>query len=200
VDQPAQHARPVPHPTRLERHQPDLGVGTRRTRLYRGAVSDDGLAVSLWEHMRALARLYERGVTQVDEAALFRMIKQMRQIASTASKTTKRMRRAAQRRALSPQSAGLLGSRVRSRHHLARSLQNQRPFDSIRLNSGDDDRRRSPELVSPVPHSASGGWLPAGERASISVRTGSATRERSRPSPGWRPCWGGPISRGCRIC
>lgn len=55
-------------------------------------------AVSLWEHKHALARLRERGIAQVDEAALFRMIEQMRQIAGTASKTTKRMRRNAERR------------------------------------------------------------------------------------------------------
>ena len=54
--------------------------------------------VSLWEHQRALARLRERGIAQVDEAVLFRMIEQMRDIASTASKTTKRMRRDTQRR------------------------------------------------------------------------------------------------------
>lgn len=55
-------------------------------------------AVSLWEHKHALARLHERGIAQVDEAALFRTIEQMRQIAATASKTTKRMRRDAERR------------------------------------------------------------------------------------------------------
>jgi putative transposase len=54
--------------------------------------------VSLWEHQRALARLHERGIAQVDEEVLFRMIGQMRDIASTASKTTKRMRRDMQRR------------------------------------------------------------------------------------------------------
>ena len=54
--------------------------------------------VSLWEHQRALARLHERGIAQVDEEVLFRMIGQMRDIASTASKTTKRMRRDAARR------------------------------------------------------------------------------------------------------
>jgi len=54
--------------------------------------------VSLWEHQRALARLRERGIEQVDEAVLFRMIGQMREIASTASKTTKRMRRDTARR------------------------------------------------------------------------------------------------------
>ncbi|AOT04294.1 DDE-type integrase/transposase/recombinase [Arthrobacter sp. U41] len=55
-------------------------------------------AVSLWEHRHALARLHERGIAQVDEAALFRTIEQMREIATTASKTTKRMRRDAERR------------------------------------------------------------------------------------------------------
>nr|WP_261619439.1 DDE-type integrase/transposase/recombinase [Pseudarthrobacter equi] len=55
-------------------------------------------SVSLWEHRHALARLHERGIAQVDEAALFRTIEQMREIATTASKTTKRMRRDAERR------------------------------------------------------------------------------------------------------
>lgn len=55
-------------------------------------------AVSLWEHRHALARLHERGIAQVDEAALFRTIEQMREIATTASKTTTRMRRDAERR------------------------------------------------------------------------------------------------------
>ena len=58
--------------------------------------------VSLWEHQRALARLHERGIAQVDEEVLFRMIGQMRDIASTASKTTKRMRRDAERRRTTP--------------------------------------------------------------------------------------------------
>ena len=55
-------------------------------------------AVSVWEHRQALARLRERGAEQVDEAALFRMINQMRDIAETAKKTTKRTRREAERR------------------------------------------------------------------------------------------------------
>nr|WP_238988990.1 DDE-type integrase/transposase/recombinase [Arthrobacter ulcerisalmonis] len=55
-------------------------------------------SVSLWEHRHALARLHERGVAQVDEVALFRTIEQMREIANTASRTTKRMRRDAERR------------------------------------------------------------------------------------------------------
>ncbi|WP_186760126.1 Mu transposase C-terminal domain-containing protein [Arthrobacter alpinus] len=55
-------------------------------------------SVSLWEHKHALARLHERGVAQVDEVMLFRTIEQMREITATASKTTKRMRRDAERR------------------------------------------------------------------------------------------------------
>jgi putative transposase len=61
--------------------------------------------VSLWEHQRALARLHERGIAQINEEVLFRMIGQMRDIASTASKTTKttkRMRRDAERRRTTP--------------------------------------------------------------------------------------------------
>lgn len=55
-------------------------------------------AVSLWEHKHALARLHDRGIAQVDEAALFRTIEQMREIVGTATKTTKRMRRDTERR------------------------------------------------------------------------------------------------------
>lgn len=55
-------------------------------------------AVSVWEHRQALARLRQRGADEVDEAALFRMIEQMRRIAETAEKTTKRTRREAERR------------------------------------------------------------------------------------------------------
>jgi len=55
-------------------------------------------AVSVWEHRKALARLRESGATQVDEAALFRMIEQMRHISETAEKTTKRTRRETERR------------------------------------------------------------------------------------------------------
>src|SRR5699024_219515 len=55
-------------------------------------------AVSVWEHRKAVARLRERGATQVDEAALFRMVEQMRHISETAAKTTKRVRREAERR------------------------------------------------------------------------------------------------------
>lgn len=55
-------------------------------------------AVSVWEHRQALARLRERGVAQVDEAALFRTIEQMREVTETAARTTKRVRRETERR------------------------------------------------------------------------------------------------------
>lgn len=63
-------------------------------------------AVSLWEHKQALARLHDHGIAQVDEAVLFRMIEQMRDITNTASKTTKRMRRDAERRNMTTAAAG----------------------------------------------------------------------------------------------
>lgn len=72
-------------------------------------------AVSVWEHRQALVRLRERGAAQVDEAALFRMIDQMRQIAETAEKTTKRTRREAVRRhraGIAKQSAAPLEGRT----------------------------------------------------------------------------------------
>ncbi|MDV8015514.1 hypothetical protein R4P70_29770 [Rhodococcus sp. IEGM 1241] len=55
-------------------------------------------AVSVWEHRQALARLREKGQGEVDEAVLFRMIEQMRHIAETAEKTTKKTHREAERR------------------------------------------------------------------------------------------------------
>lgn len=54
--------------------------------------------VSLWEHRQALTRLRDKGVAEVDEAVLFRMIGQMRHISETAVKTTKRVRRETERR------------------------------------------------------------------------------------------------------
>ncbi|WP_164206974.1 Mu transposase C-terminal domain-containing protein [[Micrococcus luteus] ATCC 49442] len=55
-------------------------------------------SISLWEHRQALIRLRARGAAQVDEAALFRMIEQMRQVSETAVRTTKRLRRETERR------------------------------------------------------------------------------------------------------
>ncbi|MCW3767806.1 MULTISPECIES: Mu transposase C-terminal domain-containing protein [Paenarthrobacter] len=54
--------------------------------------------ISMWEHRQALARLHDLGAAQVDEAALFRMIEQMRRVTETAVKTTKRIRRENERR------------------------------------------------------------------------------------------------------
>lgn len=55
-------------------------------------------AVTLWEQRQALARLRQKGRDQVDEAALFRMIQQMRDIAHTAQRTTRKARRDSERR------------------------------------------------------------------------------------------------------
>ncbi|WP_017200468.1 Mu transposase C-terminal domain-containing protein [Arthrobacter sp. M2012083] len=54
--------------------------------------------ISMWEHRQALTRLRAQGAAQVDEAALFRMIGQMREVSETAVKTTKRVRRENERR------------------------------------------------------------------------------------------------------
>lgn len=55
-------------------------------------------AVSVWEHRAALERLRAEGRAQVDEDALFRMVEQMRTITETASSTTRKARRNAERR------------------------------------------------------------------------------------------------------
>lgn len=55
-------------------------------------------AVSVWEHRQAADRLREQGRGQVDEDALFRMVGQMRELARTAKKTTRKARREDARR------------------------------------------------------------------------------------------------------
>ncbi len=55
-------------------------------------------AVTLWEQRQALAKLRQQGREQVDESALFRMIRQMREIVTTAQKATRKARRDADRR------------------------------------------------------------------------------------------------------
>lgn len=55
-------------------------------------------AVSVWEHRAALERLRAEGREQVDEDALFRTVEQMRTITETASSTTRKARRNAERR------------------------------------------------------------------------------------------------------
>jgi putative transposase len=58
--------------------------------------------VSAWEQQAAVARLREAGRADVDEASLFAMVEQMRQIADTAAATTRTARRARERRAAVP--------------------------------------------------------------------------------------------------
>lgn len=55
-------------------------------------------AVTLWEHRQAVSRLRERGRREVDEAALFAMIDQMREIVGSARTRTRRTRRDHERR------------------------------------------------------------------------------------------------------
>jgi putative transposase len=59
--------------------------------------------ISVWEQRAAVARLHEQGRAQVDEDALFRMVEQMRAITDTATKTTRKTRRDAERRTAIPQ-------------------------------------------------------------------------------------------------
>lgn len=55
-------------------------------------------SVTLWEHKKAVEKLREAGRAKVDEAAIFRMIGQMREITETAAKERKRARREKERR------------------------------------------------------------------------------------------------------
>ena len=54
-------------------------------------------ALTLWEHKKAIEKLKEQGKSQVDEASLFRMVLQMREIIQTAERTTRKSRREVQR-------------------------------------------------------------------------------------------------------
>jgi putative transposase len=55
-------------------------------------------SVTLWEHKKAVQKLRETGKGKVDEAAIFQMIGQMREITETAGKETKKVRRDKERR------------------------------------------------------------------------------------------------------
>lgn len=55
--------------------------------------------VGLWEHRAAVAALREKGRGEVDEEDLFRMVRQQRAITDEASRTTRRVRRDAERHA-----------------------------------------------------------------------------------------------------
>lgn len=54
--------------------------------------------ISLWEHRAALKRLREQGHAHVDEAAIFRAVEAMREIADQAAHTSKAARRQKERR------------------------------------------------------------------------------------------------------
>ncbi|WP_043424229.1 Mu transposase C-terminal domain-containing protein [Arthrobacter sp. 135MFCol5.1] len=71
-------------------------------------------SISLWEHRQALNQLRARGAAQVDEAILFRMVEQMRQVSETAVNTTKRLRRETERRkqAKDPHHLGIQSTQV----------------------------------------------------------------------------------------
>lgn len=58
--------------------------------------------ISAWEQKAAVARLRELGRTEVDEAALFSMAAQMREITDTASTASRKARRDRQRRTETP--------------------------------------------------------------------------------------------------
>ncbi len=55
-------------------------------------------SVTLWEHKKAVQKLREAGRDKVDEASIFQMIGQMREITDTAAKETKKARRDKERR------------------------------------------------------------------------------------------------------
>lgn len=55
-------------------------------------------AISLWEHRAAVARLRESGRGEVDEQALFATVERMRDVADSATRSTRRARRERARR------------------------------------------------------------------------------------------------------
>lgn len=55
-------------------------------------------AITLWGQRQALPRLRQLGREQVDEAALFRMVRRMRDIVDTAQHTTRKVRRDTERK------------------------------------------------------------------------------------------------------
>ena len=58
--------------------------------------------ISVWEQQATVARLREQGRAEVDENALFAMVKRMRQITDTAAASTRKARRDLQRRSATP--------------------------------------------------------------------------------------------------
>jgi putative transposase len=62
--------------------------------------------ISIWEQKAAVARLRELGRAEVDENALFAMVKQMREITDTAAAATRQARRDRERRSAMPARPG----------------------------------------------------------------------------------------------
>lgn len=91
-------------------------------------------AVTLWEQRQALTKLRQQGRQQVDEAALFHMIMQMREIVTTAQKATRKARRDADRRQHLRESAPpdkLLPPATDSTDPMVESISPVKPFDQI---------------------------------------------------------------------
>ncbi|ECY2634746.1 transposase [Salmonella enterica] len=91
-------------------------------------------AVTLWEQRKALTKLRQQGRQQVDEAALFHMIMQMREIVSTAQKATRKARRDADRRQhlrSSEPPDKLLPPVTDSTEPMPESITPVKPFDQI---------------------------------------------------------------------
>lgn len=65
--------------------------------------SCSNLAVTLWEHRKAVQKLRERGRGEVNEAAIFRMIAKMREITASAASERKKARRDNARRSHLPE-------------------------------------------------------------------------------------------------
>ena len=84
------------------------------------------------------------------------MIQQIRQIANTASKTTKRMRSNAERRALAHQPARAMGQPGAETPLSGNESSQAVAIRFDQMNSGDDDRRGSPWPVPPAPNYSAG--------------------------------------------
>lgn len=87
-------------------------------------------AVSLWEQRQALTKLRQQGRQQVDEAALFHMIMQMREIVTTAHKARRDADRRQHLRASAPPDK-LLPPATDSTDPMVESISPVKPFDQI---------------------------------------------------------------------
>ena len=89
--------------------------------------------ITKWEHRAALNRLRELGKTQVDEAAIFGAITQMRVITDTATKETRAARRNKTRRSHLGEAGSLSAPAVPLPPSDTKQLaaMNTKPFDDI---------------------------------------------------------------------